>query len=182
LGIPFRDPGQYEKALAGMNRARELDPLNPSFANEVGWVHYHAERFDSALEHFQQRVDTTPDDMWANMGVATAALALRRFDDAIRWYAKSVEIGGGDSMAKAHLGWAYGRAGRTKEARAILDELTSRYPQEKFSPINFVFVYQGHGDMDNAFLWLDRCYETQDFYLIFLVFCPVDEKHKYGRA
>ena len=22
--------------------------------------------------------------------------------------------------------------------------------------------------MDNAFLWLDRCYETQDFYLIFL--------------
>jgi hypothetical protein len=44
----------------------------------------------------------------------------------------------------------------------------SRYPQEKFSPINFVFVYQGLGDMDNAFLWLDRCYETHDFYLIFL--------------
>ena len=58
----------------------------------------------------------------------------------------------GDSMAKAHLGWAYGRAGRTEEARAILDELTSRYLQEKFSPSNFVFVYQRLGDLDNAFV------------------------------
>ena len=99
--------------------------------------------------------------------MGTIYVALRRFDEAIRWFEKAVEVGG-DSMAKAHLGWAYGRAGRTEEARAILDELTSRYLQEKFSPSNFVFVYQRLGDLDNAFSWLERCFENQDFYLIFL--------------
>ena len=33
----------------------------------------------------------------------------------------------------------------------ILDELTRRYPQEKFSPVNFVFIYEGLGDLDKAF-------------------------------
>ena len=102
------------------------------------------------------------------MNTGSAHLALRRFEEAIRWFEKGVEVSGGDPTAKAHLGWAYGRAGMTKEARAILDELTGRYPQEKFSPIAFVFVYQGLGDLDDAFSWLERCYERQDYYLVFL--------------
>jgi hypothetical protein len=32
----------------------------------------------------------------------------------------------------------------------------------------FVFVYQGLGDLDNAFLWLERAYADQDFLLVFL--------------
>jgi hypothetical protein len=32
----------------------------------------------------------------------------------------------------------------------------------------FVLVYQGLGDLDNAFHWLDRAYEDQDFLLLFL--------------
>jgi serine/threonine-protein kinase len=160
--------GRYEEALAGERRAVELDPLNSSILNDLGFVLYHAGRYDAAIEQFQQSAEMVPDNIYGYMGLGTTYLALRRFDDAVRWFEKAVEVGGSDSMAKAHLGWAYGRAGRTEESRAILDELTSRYPQEKFTPSNFVFVYQGLGDLDNAFLWLERCFEDQDFYLIFL--------------
>jgi adenylate cyclase len=160
--------GRYDEALVGVRRAVELDPLNSSILNDLGFVLYHAGRYEAAIEQFQQSTEMVPANIYGYMGLGTTYLAIRRFDEAVRWFEKAVEVGGSDSMAKAHLGWAYGRAGRTKEARAILNELASRYPQEKFTPSNFVFVYQGLGDLDNAFSWLERCFENQDFYLIFL--------------
>ena len=101
----------------------------------------------------------SPNWLWSYMGLGAAYFALHRNDEAVRWHEKGVVATGGHSTAKAHLGWAYARTGRRNEALAILDELTSRYPQEKFSPMDFVTVYQGLGDMDNAFAWLERAYE-----------------------
>ena len=34
--------------------------------------------------------------------------------------------------------------------------------------MTFVFVYGALGDLDNAFSWLERCYETQNYYMPFL--------------
>ena len=66
-----------------------------------------------------------PDNLWVYMGVGTAYVALRRYDEAIRWFEKAVDVSGGDPRAKSRLAWAYGRAGRRDEALAILDELTT---------------------------------------------------------
>jgi tetratricopeptide (TPR) repeat protein len=113
-------------------------------------------------------VERSPDYVWPYLGLGANYMALRRYDEAVRWHEKAVEVSGGYWAAKARLGWAYGRAGRAEEAHAILDELKSRYSQEKFSPMAFVMVYQGLGDLDNAFQWLERAYEDQDFLLLFL--------------
>ena len=58
-----------------------------------------------------------PGNPWPYMASATTYVALGQFDEAVRWFQKAVEVSGGDSTAKARLGWAYGRAGRTEEAR-----------------------------------------------------------------
>jgi adenylate cyclase len=160
--------GRYDEALAGMRRASELDPLYTAAGDSVGWIRYHAGRYDASIEWLQGVVERIPDYVWAYLGLGANYMALRRYDEAVRWHEKAVEVSGGYWAAKSRLGWAYGRAGRTKEARAILDELKRRYPQEKFSPMAFVMVYQGLGDLDNAFQWLDRAYEGQDFLLLFL--------------
>ena len=102
--------GRYDEALVGVRRAVELDPLNSSILNDLGFVLYHAGRYDAAIEQFQQSAEMVPDNIYGYMGLGTTYLALRRFDEAVRWFEKAVEVGGGDLMAKAHLGWAYGRA------------------------------------------------------------------------
>ncbi|MEX2692070.1 adenylate/guanylate cyclase domain-containing protein [Rhizobium mongolense] len=160
--------GQYDTALAGEQRAAEIDPLNSAIVGDVGFILYHAGRQEAAIETLKRVAEMAPDYVWSYLGLGAAHLALRRYDESVRWHEKAVEVSGGDSVAKARLGWAYGSAGRTKEATAILEELKSRYPREKFPPTNFVFVYQGLGDMDNAFLWLERAYQDHDFQLAFL--------------
>ena len=160
--------GQYEAALVGMRHARKLDPLNGFFVSDLGWILYHAGRYDAAIEQFQQSFAFFSDNFWPYVGIGSAYVALGRFDEAIPWLQKGVDVSGGDPMAKAHLGRAYGKAGQKDQAQGILDELTRRYPQEKFSPMTFVFVYGALGDLDNAFSWLERCYETQNYYMPFL--------------
>ena len=103
--------GQYDLALAGMQRAREVDPLSGGLVHDGGWVLYHSRRYDAAMEQFQQAVAMIPGHPWPYMGIGHASVALGRFDEAIPWFQKAVAVSGGDATAKARLGWAYGRAG-----------------------------------------------------------------------
>jgi class 3 adenylate cyclase/TolB-like protein/tetratricopeptide (TPR) repeat protein len=160
--------GRYDEALAGMRRANELDPLYTAAGDSLGWILFHASRYDASIEWLKGVVERNSNFVWSYLGLGANYMALRRYDEAVRWHEKAVEVSGGYWAAKSRLGWAYGRAGRTEEAHAILDELKIRYPQEKFSPMAFVMVYQGLGDLDNAFQWLEHGYEDQDFLLLFL--------------
>ncbi len=160
--------GRYDEAIEGMRHAREVDPLSWDVVSSLGWLLYHAGRYEDAIEQWHQARKMSPDSPLNFLNPGVACIALHRYEEAIRWLEQAVRLAQGHWEAKSRLGWAYGRAGRTKEARAVLDELTRRYPEEKFSPMAFVFVYQGLGDLDKAFLWLERSYEAQDYMLFFL--------------
>jgi TolB-like protein/class 3 adenylate cyclase/Flp pilus assembly protein TadD len=160
--------GRYDEAIEGMRHAREVDPLSWDVVSSLGWLLYHAGRYEDAIEQWHQARKMSPDSPVNFLNPGVACIALHRYEEAVRWLEQAVRLAQGHWEAKSRLGWAYGRAGRTKEARAVLDDLTRRYSEEKFSPMAFVFVYQGLGDLDKAFLWLERSYEAQDYLLFFL--------------
>ena len=60
------------------------------------------------------------------------------------------------------LGHAYAAAGRRDEALKALDQLKAVARQRYVSPINFVFIYIGLGEKDEAFRWLDMGYQERD--------------------
>ena len=102
--------GRYDEALVGMRPAVELDPLNSSDSNEPGLRPLSRgtlRRRDRAVSTIAEMV---PDNSVGLHGLG-AASGPRRFDEAIRWFEKAVEVGGSNSMAKARLGWAYGQGG-----------------------------------------------------------------------
>jgi hypothetical protein len=53
--------------------------------------------------------------------------------------------------------------GRTSESNDALRQLISTHPSE---PYNIATVYAYCGDLDQAFVWLDRAYERRDVSLI----------------
>ena len=53
--------GRYDEALVGERGAVELDPLNSSILNNLGFVFYHAGRYDAAIEQFHQSAEMAPD-------------------------------------------------------------------------------------------------------------------------
>ena len=65
-------------------------------------------------------------------------------------------------FVSAYLGYYYGKAGNKEEAQKILDDLLDRSKRGYFSPYFIAVVYNGLGDKDKVFEWLDRAYVVRD--------------------
>ncbi len=60
------------------------------------------------------------------------------------------------------LGWVYGIAGRREEAEQILEELMSKPDGAYIRPMGIVQVQVGLGQIEAAFVWLDRAVTVGD--------------------
>jgi hypothetical protein len=70
-------------------------------------------------------------------------------------------------------GYVLAKAGRTSEARIVLEALTAR-ARERYVPMYTVaIVHAGLGDRDALFAALEAAYAAHDVHLVFL---PVDAK------
>jgi hypothetical protein len=74
------------------------------------------------------------------------------------------------------LGFAYGVAGREREAREVLKELAQLQKRRYVSPMAFTYVYIGLGDKDQAFAWLEKGYEERSNHLAFFKVSPMVDK------
>jgi hypothetical protein len=60
------------------------------------------------------------------------------------------------------LGHAYGRAGRTGEARQIIEKLKGISASGSSASWEIALVNLGLGDLDQAFVWFERAAESRD--------------------
>jgi serine/threonine-protein kinase len=75
-------------------------------------------------------------------------------------------------MVVSDLAWAYGLAGRTREAQKFISELNEIARHRYVAPVLFMTAYIGLGDNDKALTWLERGYEEHDAWLVFLKIGP----------
>ena len=62
----------------------------------------------------------------------------------------------------SYLGYHYGKAGNIEEAHKILDDFMDRSKRGYFSSYLIALVYNGLGDKDKVFDWLDRAFDVRD--------------------
>ncbi|PYO26949.1 MAG: hypothetical protein DMD86_18760, partial [Candidatus Rokuibacteriota bacterium] len=66
----------------------------------------------------------------------------------------------------ARLGHAYAAAGKTRDARRILEELLTRSRLQYVSPVGIALVHLGLGDKEAALTRLEEAYRVRDFDLV----------------
>jgi hypothetical protein len=75
-------------------------------------------------------------------------------------------------MMRAALAHTLGAAGRTKEARQILDDLTELAKQKYVAPYFFAGIHIGLGENHRAIEYLEKSYEEHSHWLIYLHMDP----------
>ena len=171
--------GRHEEALTEIHRARELDPLSPFLNSLEGQFLLHSGRIDDALARLQQTFALAPDFWFPHGFAANAYIEKAMYSEAIAEARRGTELSGRQTSTKSITGYALAKLGKLDEARAILDELL-QLSKERFVPAyHLALVYNGLGEHDETFAWLEKSYQQRDPKMAFLL---VDPKWKNLRA
>ncbi len=142
---------RFDEALEQLYVARNLDPLsvmtNWQMANEL----YYSGRYDAAMVQANRTLELDPSHSWSFRTLGQCHEEAGRIDEAIAAYLKAGQV------ALGHLGRAYAIAGRTAEARDLLESLV-RQPVDgtAHNGVAIALIHTGLGEHAKAMEWLER--------------------------
>jgi len=117
-------PGRIDEALAWQQRARQLDPLAND--GEVGWILFHARRYDEAILELRTQLQANPDSGWAQWVLSFALVCNGQADETIPIMEKLVPRSERSPGNVQLLATAYARAGNRTQALRLIEELKQR--------------------------------------------------------
>jgi TolB-like protein/DNA-binding winged helix-turn-helix (wHTH) protein len=173
LGHLLSQTGRHDLARSSTRRARELDPLNPMAHAISSQVEFQARNLAAALEHARRAIALDP-EFWIGYIMQGQALdGMNAAEPAIESLVQAGRLSGQNSKTVSFRGYVLAKAGRTAEAREVLETLQTVARHRYVPPYAMALVHAGLGERDAVFEWLERAYSARDVHLIFL---PVDAK------
>jgi TolB-like protein/Tfp pilus assembly protein PilF len=155
-------PRRFDEAFAQIKRAEALDPHSRGIKRGKGWLYFWAGEFDRALAHWQMLLELERDFHQVHYSLALAYTRKAMYEDAITAHLRAIAAAGEGFSSMALLAHAYGRSGRTSEARRIIAGLTERANDEYVSGYDVAIAHLGLGNKEEALLWLERAYGERD--------------------
>jgi TolB-like protein/tetratricopeptide (TPR) repeat protein len=154
--------GRIEEAVAELELALELDPLSFHVRSWLAIVLYLGRQYDRALEQVLRTLDLQPEHFVSYFQLGHVYLAMHRFEESAAALRKGVEISHELPPMLGVFGLSLGLGGKKPEAQVVLDRLRALARQQYVSPTSFAWVHLGLGDIDEAFLWMERAVDAPD--------------------
>lgn len=172
LGIILSHLNEPEESLAAAQRARELDPLNPTQYALSSQIAFAAREFDLAVTFAQQAVAIDPEFWIPHMQLGQAYEQLDKLDAAMDELVRAQHLSGGNSKPISLRGFTLARMGRVKEAEDVLSTIETASRSRYVPPYAFALIHAGLSRYDIAMHWLQRAIEVHDVHLAFLTCDP----------
>ena len=164
--------GRLTEAVERARKARELDP-SPGASSELGWILFHARRYDEAIREYRTALAIEPDNAFTLWRLGFALSLKHQSQEAIAVLERAVSV---SDRAPGNLGVlavVYGQAGRRKDALRVLAELKKRQRTGYVPAGAFVLTYSGLVDREQTLIWLEQAYKEQSLILLFLKVHPI---------
>jgi eukaryotic-like serine/threonine-protein kinase len=158
--------GRLSEAVAEARRARELDPLSVLINGVYGQTLYRAGRLEEAAAHLRGVIALDSSFIIANQFLGTVYLFQGRAAEAVPLLEQAIDPAVRPSLNVALLGYAYAKAGKRRNAEALLRELLERRSKGYVSPATIALLTAGLGDTTETFGWLRRAIKIHDPMLV----------------
>lgn len=177
LVLLLQSDGRLDEACRHIDEALHLDPLSRPLQNLLAWLYYYARRYEKALEVCGRILEFDPHHFHTLAVQGLIYTALHRYDDAIR----VLNLCGGI----AYSAYACGLAGRTADARELLETMERRAESSWVAPSGLAAACVGIGAYDRAFDYLERACEVRDpimtVFAVLPIFDPLRADPRFGR-
>ncbi len=160
---------RFDESRGQLEIAHQLDPNSLPLAASIAWVDYLAGQYDGTITRSQKLLEANPKFYLAYQYLGYAYLAKQMPEAAVNAFEKARPLSEDAPGTRALLGYAYGVAGRKKDALRLLDELHNARAPAHFQ----AWVCIGMGDPEQAIAELEKAYQERSSELIYLKASPI---------
>jgi tetratricopeptide (TPR) repeat protein len=155
---------RHDEAIELVEKRVAANPNDPYVLVNAGWRYLNAGQTDRAIAA-ATRAQGHPD---ANSVLGFSSIAAGDIDRAITAFEADLDKFGSNPLQLSNLAYAYFKAGRRTEGKALLDELLATSADAYVSPTLIAAVYFAAGDADNGFAMLDQAVAARAREVIFI--------------
>jgi tetratricopeptide (TPR) repeat protein len=171
--------GAFDRAIAEMKSAVDLDPLAPLRRWNLGRVQRAAGQRAAAEREFRRALELEPAFGWPHLGLAQMLMEQGRNEEAVREIQAAIALArSAEQLAQAHVQLAHAHvlAGQRPQAEAIVRRLEARNdpPAYKVAAIHVAL-----GSPSEALRWLERAHAARDDELVYL---KIDQRFESLRS
>lgn len=160
--------GDIEGAIRLANRGVAADPLNYPYMGTTTVNLVMARDYPAAEQEYLRYLELVPDARAARARMAFWVLLPQGRVEEADVFAQSSPYENHRATAEAMVAHALGQQQRSDAAKQVLVE---KYPDQMAYQVAEVCAYRG--EIDEAFAWLQRAYETKDGGISYIMIDPI---------
>ncbi len=152
--------GEFDRAIAELRRAQQLDPLSLIINADLGVAFTTARRYDEAITQLRKTIEMDPRFYYAHWNLGVALELKGALHEALAEYKKAAELDD-DPIVLGLIAHAYAKLGERDQALKLLAEL-QQVAAHRYVPFStFAGIYMALGEKDKAIDYLERAYRDR---------------------
>ena len=164
--------GRFEEAQTVQKCARELDPFSLISNMNVADSFFFSRQYDRAVKHLVAVLEQEPRFFPALLQLGRVYVQMRLYAEAIAAFEQALQLCRQQDVLSA-LAHSYALAGRSEDARTILDEMTNDKIDRYVASPMIARIYLGLGEFETSLSWLQKGLEERSYWMVFLKEDPV---------
>jgi TolB-like protein/tetratricopeptide (TPR) repeat protein len=170
-GFYLTNMGRIPEAHAEFSRALFLDPVSVIANMDAARPFYAAREYQKAAEQLRKAIEIDPSFHRAHSLLAHCYTQMGKYDDAMVEAERAIEFSApqrqsGTCKINYQLGYIYAKAGRTSEARRMLEDLEKLRGAPELQAYFRPLAYAALRDRNRAYSWLEESYRTHSLLLL----------------
>lgn len=158
--------GRLDEAIEELMVAHALDPVSSIIDRDIARVLYHKRDFEGALEQCDHTIEQ---NQYFTPAYLTLGLIQQRrgdYDESAAALLRALQFSPESPAVRSALAQTYAAAGRTRETRKIVNELTELGKTRYVSPFEMASIQFALGQVEQGFRLLTKAYEDRSFEVI----------------
>jgi TolB-like protein/Flp pilus assembly protein TadD len=166
-GLYYESQGKPKAAIASVKLALDQEPMSLPANIALSEAYYFDRDYDHAIEQGLKTIELAPASALAHFNLGRAYEQENQHEKALAEFQQSRNFAANPATI-VPFGYTYGRMGQREKANATLLQLQELAQKQYVPAVYWAMIYTGLGQKDKAFEWLDRSFDEQCDYLVFL--------------
>lgn len=129
LGLIYYSLEHYADAVKYFIRAADAGyPASNDYYENIGFAYLYSNDIENGIMNLSKVLAAKPDNASLLTGIAEAMYKSKRYDEALHYYQKLMELNSGDAKALYMAGIIYLRKGEKEKGQALCDKAISMDP------------------------------------------------------